>query len=564
MSRDRAEHRPIAVIGIACRLPGANSPEEFWRLLAEGQDTVTPVPPGRWTRPPGTDQDPALDRGAFLDEPDLFDAGFFGISPREAAAMDPQQRLMLELGWEALEDAGLTPERLSAQRTGVFVGAISDDYAALLRRHGGSAVTHHTLTGLNRGMIANRLSYVLGADGPSLVIDSGQSSSLVAVHTACQSLRADECDTAVAGGVHLNLAFDGALSAARFGGLSPDGRCFTFDSRANGFVRGEGGGLVLLKPLDRALADGDRIHGVLRGSAVNNDGGGDTLTTPSRTAQAHVVRSACAAAGVDPAQVQYVELHGTGTPVGDPVEAAALAQALGSAHPAHSPLRVGSVKTNVGHLEGAAGITGLIKVLLALERRRLPASLHFRTANPAIPLDEWNLRVQTEPSDWPRPEAPLVAGVSSFGVGGTNAHVIVEEAPAVEAPEVQGAVVEGAVPGGVVPWVVSGRSEAGLRAQAGRLREFVTANDASAVDIGWSLVRHRAALEHRAVVVAEDREGFLAGLDAVAAGEPAGHVVSGVPGRDAGVVFVFPGQGSQWVGMAAELLESSPVFAGSV
>ncbi|MFF1303024.1 polyketide synthase, partial [Streptomyces sp. NPDC058307] len=424
----------MAVVGIACRLPGASSPEAFWRLLGDGADAVTSVPAGRWAQPSGADPDTALEHGAFLERPDLFDAGFFGVSPREAAAMDPQQRLMLEIGWEVLEHAGLTPANLAGQRTGVFVGAISDDYATLLRRHGFAAVTHHTLTGLNRGMIANRLSYLLGADGPSMVIDSGQSSSLVAVHAACQSLRNGECETAIAGGVHLNLAFDGSLSAARFGGLSPDGRCFTFDSRANGFVRGEGGGLVLLKPLARALADGDRIHGVLRGSAVNNDGGGDTLTTPSRAAQADVVRRACAAAGIGPADVQYVELHGTGTPVGDPVEAAALAEAVGSAHAGHLPLRVGSAKTNVGHLEGAAGITGLIKVLLSLKARRLPASLNFRTANPAIPLDEWNLRVQTELSDWPRPDVPLVAGVSSFGVGGTNAHVIVEEAPPVEVP----------------------------------------------------------------------------------------------------------------------------------
>ncbi|MFI6619230.1 type I polyketide synthase [Streptomyces sp. NPDC050528] len=558
-SRVHVPHSPIAVIGIACRLPGASGPREFWRALADGTDAVTPVPPDRWTRPSGIEPDPTLDRGAFLDRPDLFDAGFFGISPREAAAMDPQQRLMLELGWEALEDAGLPPSRISGQRTGVFVGAISDDYATLVRRHGGQAVTHHTLTGLNRGMIANRLSYLLGADGPSLVIDSGQSSSLVAVHTACQSLRAGECETAVAGGVHLNLAFDGTLSAARFGGLSPDGRCFTFDSRANGFVRGEGGGLVLLKPLDRALADGDRVHGVLRGSAVNNDGGGDTLTTPNRAAQTDVVRRARAAAGIGPTDVQYVELHGTGTPVGDPVEAAALAEAAGSAPPGHPPLRVGSAKTNVGHLEGAAGITGLIKVLLSLKARRLPPSLNFRTANPAIPLDTWNLRVQTELSDWPRPDAPLVAGVSAFGVGGTNAHVIVAEPPTREDTPATTAPTPG-----VLPWVVSGRSPEGLRAQAARLRDFVTTGDASHTDIGWSLARHRAALEHRAVVVAGDRDGFLAGLDAIAVGEPAAHVVSGTAGSDSGVVFVFPGQGSQWVGMAAELLDSSPVFAESV
>ncbi|WP_306338454.1 type I polyketide synthase, partial [Streptomyces sp. KL118A] len=607
----------MAVIGIACRLPGASGPGEFWRLLSSGAHAVTSVPADRWVRPADTENSSALEHGAFLDRPDLFDADFFGISPREAAAMDPQQRLMLEIGWEALEDAGLNaglngglnggPNGAGPAdgRTGVFVGAISDDYATLLRQRGPASVTHHTLTGLNRGMIANRLSYLLGARGPSMVIDTGQSSSLVAVHAACQSLRNGECETALAGGLHLNLAFDSTLSAARFGGLSPDGRCFVFDSRANGFVRGEGGGLVLLKPLSRALADGDRIHGVLRGSAVNNDGGGDTLTTPSGAAQQDVLRRACAAAGVGPADVQYVELHGTGTAVGDPIEAAALAKTVGAAHAGDQPLLVGSAKTNVGHLEGAAGITGLIKVLLSLKARRLPPSLNFRTANPAIPLDEWNLRVQTELSPWPRPDVPLVAGVSAFGVGGTNAHVIVSEAPSSVA-----AATDDASPGAdptrtsdALPWVVSARTAEGLRGQAARLRDFVAAGasgagagadsadgagagagagagdagEASRADIGWSLAEHRTALEHRAAVVGGDREKLLAGLDAIASGEPAGHVVTGTAasggaahggaapgGTDAGVVFVFPGQGSQWLGMAAELLDGSEVFAAAV
>ncbi|WP_143678482.1 type I polyketide synthase, partial [Streptomyces rhizosphaericus] len=593
-------HDSVAVIGFSCRLPGARTPEEFWRLLSEGANAVTPVPEDRWA-PRQSDggsgaraeaeAEAGTEFGAFLDEVDHFDADFFGISPREAAAMDPQQRLMLELGWETLEDAGLTPARLAQGRTGVFVGAINDDYATLLRRHGGdSAVTHHTLTGLQRGMIANRLSYLLGTRGPSMVVDSGQSSSLVAVHTACQSLRDGECDTALAGGVHLNLAYDGALSAARFGGLSPDGTCYTFDARANGFVRGEGGGLVLLKPLARALADGDRIHGVLRGGAVNNDGGGDSLTTPSRTAQAEVVRRAHAAAGVGPDEVQYVELHGTGTPVGDPVEAAALAEAIGAARTKDRPLLVGSAKTNVGHLEGAAGITGLIKVLLSLKAAHLPPSLNFRSPNLAIPLEEWNLRVQTELSAWPHPDAPLIAGVSSFGVGGTNAHVVVEQAPVVSLAEGAEASVAGAWGGEVLPWVISGRTPAGVRAQAARLRSFAasgsaggwandsaggsaggSANDSargdvSPADIGWSLAEHRTALEHRAVVVAGDRDAFLAGLDALASGEPSAHVVNGVAGESAaaGPVFVFPGQGSQWVGMAAELLDGSPVFAESI
>ncbi|MFG2583189.1 type I polyketide synthase [Streptomyces malaysiensis] len=576
-----AVHDSIAVIGFSCRLPRAATPGEFWRLLSDGEDAITSVPEDRWTPRQsggrsGSGAEAGMEFGAFLDRVDHFDADFFGISPREAGAMDPQQRLMLELGWETLEDAGLTPARIARGRTGVFVGAINDDYATLLRRHGDSAVTHHTLTGLQRGMIANRLSYLLGTRGPSMVVDSGQSSSLVAVHTAAQSLRNGECDTALAGGVHLNLAYDGALSAARFGGLSPDGRCFAFDARANGFVQGEGGGLVLLKPLARALADGDRIHGVLRGGAVNNDGGGDTLTTPSRTAQAEVLRQAYAAAGVGPDEVQYVELHGTGTAVGDPIEAAALAEVIGTARTKDRPLLVGSAKTNVGHLEGAAGITGLIKVLLSLEAAHLPPSLNFRSPNPAIPLEEWNLRVRTGLSAWPRPDAPLIAGVSSFGVGGTNAHVVVEQAPvarpakgAVDVPQGVGRdmgrdvgrdVAEGVAVAGArgdevrvpLPWVVSGRSAAGVRAQAARLREFAADGQSSPADIGWSLAEHRTALEHRAVVVAGDRRG-----------EPATGVVRGVSADRSGPVFVFPGQGSQWAGMTAELLDASPVFAES-
>ncbi|WP_414497557.1 type I polyketide synthase, partial [Streptomyces sp. CRN 30] len=483
-ARHGDEGKRIAVIGLSCRLPGADSVAELRRLLRDGVDAISPLPHGRWPRHhPNDAQQLTSEQGGFLERVDEFDADFFGISPREAAAMDPQQRLALELGWELLENGGVTPERLTDQRAGVFVGAMSDDYATLTRQRSSAAVSHHTLAGLQRSMIANRLSYLLGVNGPSLTVDSGQSSSLVAVHMACQSLRSGECDIALAGGVNLNLTFDGTLTVSRFGGLSPDGRCYTFDARANGYVRGEGGGFVLLKPLDRALRDGDHIHGVLRGSAVNNDGGGDSLTTPSRQAQEEVLRRAYAAADVRPDDIQYVELHGTGTAVGDPIEASALASVLGSTRPADAPLRVGSVKTNVGHLEGAAGIVGLIKVLLSVEAGELPASLNFETPNPAIPLEEWRLRVNTELSSWPRPDVPLLAGVSSFGMGGTNAHVVVEQAPVEEPPVADGdgeggpaGVVAG---GGVVPWVLSGRSVAGLRGQAARLREFVASSGAS-------------------------------------------------------------------------------------
>ncbi|WP_199837533.1 polyketide synthase, partial [Streptomyces caniscabiei] len=316
------ESQAIAVVGIACRLPGAGNPSEFAALLARGGDAVTEAPAERRGLVP---EIPGITaRGGFLGGVDGFDAGFFGISPREAAAMDPQQRLLLELGWEALEHAGTLPAGLHGTRTGVFVGALADDYARLLGQHGPDAVTAHSFTGVQRSLLANRISYTLGLRGPSLSVDTGQSSSLVAVHLAVESLRRGECALALAGGVNLVLSPESTLAVARLGALSPDGRCHTFDARANGYVRGEGGGLVLLKPLSRALADGDRVHCLIRGSAVNNDGGGDGLTVPDPDAQRELLLLACERAGTDPADIQYVELHGTGTPEGDPAEAAAL------------------------------------------------------------------------------------------------------------------------------------------------------------------------------------------------------------------------------------------------
>ncbi|MER7973499.1 polyketide synthase, partial [Streptomyces sp. NPDC096080] len=435
----------IAVVGLSCRLPGADGPAALWELLSTGTSAVTAVPEGRWqpvtaeraSQPAGDGSGPTAApsgagtrRGGFLARLDTFDAAFFGISPREAVTMDPQQRLVLELAWEALEDAGILPAALAGSRTAVFVGTQRDDYSALLYQHGERAITQHTMAGVNRGVIANRVSYHLGLRGPSMTVDSAQSSSLVAVHLACESLRSGESEAAVVAGVHLNILAESAASAERFGGLSPDGTIYAFDARANGFVRGEGGGAVILKPLARAVADGDRVHGVILASAVNNDGATPGLTVPDRASQEQVLRRAYEKAAVDPAAVQYVELHGTGTPVGDPIEAAALGAVLGSGRDPERPLRVGSVKTNIGHLEGAAGIAGLIKALLALSHRTIPASLNFATPNPRIPLAELGLRVQSAPSDWPEPDRTLLAGVSSFGMGGTNAHVVLAEHPA--------------------------------------------------------------------------------------------------------------------------------------
>ncbi|WP_280278001.1 polyketide synthase, partial [Nocardia wallacei] len=423
----------IAVIGMACRVPRARTPQEFWRLLVDGRDTLGDTPADR--RSGAAPLPPGLRRGSYLPDAAEFDADFFGMSPREAAATDPQQRLALELSWEALESAGIVPDRLRGGRTGVFVGASGGDFATVLSRLGDTAVGAHTLTGTSRGLIANRVSYALGLGGPSLAVDSAQSSSLVAVQLACESLRSGGCDHAIAGGVHLNLLSETGLSLERLGALSARGRCHTFDSRADGFVRGEGGGIVVLKPLSAAIRDGDPIRAVVRGGAVNNDGATLGLTTPSIDGQAEVLRAAYARAGIAPDRVGYVELHGTGTRVGDPVEAAALARVLGAGRTAATPLRVGSVKTNIGHLEGAAGVLGMIKTVLALEHGRIPASLNYAEPNPRIPMAQWHLRVQDRLGDWPDHDRARVAGVSAFGIGGTNCHLVLSAPEPVGAPE---------------------------------------------------------------------------------------------------------------------------------
>ncbi|WP_328301310.1 SDR family NAD(P)-dependent oxidoreductase [Streptomyces sp. NBC_00435] len=533
-SRDEA----VAIVGVSCRLPGAIGIAEFWNLLSGGRDAVTEIPGDRRS---GISDSVRFDGGtrfgAFLDGVGDFDAGFFGISAREAAAMDPQQRLVLELTWTALEDAGIVPADLAGSAASVFVGSLREDYTSLVLSGGDAAITQHTNTGTHRGIIANRVSYALDLRGPSVVVDTAQSSSLVAVHLAAQSVRSGESPVAVVAGVNLNLLAEGALGAQRFGGLSPDGRSYVFDARANGYVRGEGAVVMVLKPLTAALADGDDVYAVLRGSAANNDGATPALTVPDPRAQERVIRAALRRAEITPDQVQYVELHGTGTPVGDPVEAAALGAVFagrrvdGTTGEA-DPLPVGSVKTNVGHLEGAAGITGLLKTVLGIRHRQLPASLNFDTPNPDIPLEELGLRVNTELSDWPHPDRPLIAGVSSFGMGGTNAHVVLSEPPVTgHAPTDHAPTDARAVAGPAarpVPVPVSGRTPAALRAHAALLRDA----DPAPHDLGYSLATTRTALRHRAVVLASNAEDLRAGLDAVANGEPAPNVVSEAdPGR---------------------------------
>ncbi|WP_143187826.1 type I polyketide synthase, partial [Streptomyces sp. F-1] len=581
----------IAVVGLACRLPGAPDPAAFWRLLGDGADAITDVPPDRWDAAAVADADPAapgrtdIRRGGFLDRVGHFDAAFFGLSPKEAAAMDPQQRLVLELAWEALEDAHVRAETLRATRTGVFVGAIWDDYATLHHRSGLTAISPHTVTGLHRGIIANRVSYFLGLNGPSLTVDCGQSSSLVSVHLACESLRKGESTVALAGGVSLNIVPESTVGAAKFGGLSPDGRCYTFDARANGYVRGEGGGLVVLKPLARAVADGDHVYCVIRGSAVNNDGGGDGLTVPLRSGQEQVLRLAYERAGTDPAHVGYVELHGTGTKVGDPVEAAALGAVLGTGREPGDPLRVGSAKTNVGHLEGAAGITGLLKAVLSLHHRELPASLNHETPNPAIPLERLNLRVQTEHTAWTAEDGrPLLAGVSSFGMGGTNCHVVLAEhrtTATAQGTGARGADGETAGArtgdaaaeagagraGGGAPtlWPLSAKTASALRAQAAALLAHTEAHPGLALpDTGWSLATGRTAFDHRAVVVGGDRDDFLRALRELSTGGIDSALTTGRTGPRGELAFLFPGQGSQRAGTGRELAATVPAFAAAL
>lgn len=432
------EREPIAITGMACRLPQAESLKEFWELLCSGTDAVSEVPADRWDAAAYLDANPAAagkmvtSQAGFLRGPvDTFDPLFFGISPREAQEMDPQQRLFLEVAWEALEDAGLSDGRLSGTATGVFAGAIWHDYADLGAADPAGA-SLHSATGRALNMVANRLSYVLGLTGPSVVLDSACSSSLLAVHLACQSIWSGESETAVAGGVNLLLSPETMVSLSKFGGLSQDGRCKAFDARGDGFGRGEGAGAIVLKPLSKALADGDDIWCTIRGTATNNDGLSNGLTAPNPLAQEAVLRAACRQAGVSPAEVQYVETHGTGTALGDPVEAGALGAVYGRGRDGDAVLRIGSVKSNIGHLEAAAGIAGVVKTALALRHRRIPPSIHFETPNPHIAFDELGLRVAAAEEPWPETgQGPARAGVSAFGWGGTNVHVVLE---AVTAP----------------------------------------------------------------------------------------------------------------------------------
>ncbi|KEB56861.1 polyketide synthase Pks6 [Mycobacterium tuberculosis M2193] len=552
-------NEPVAVIGVGCRFPGdIDGPERLWDFLTEKKCAITAYPDRGFTNA-GT----FAESGGFLKDVAGFDNRFFDIPPDEALRMDPQQRLLLEVSWEALEHAGIIPESLRLSRTGVFVGVSSTDYVRLVSASAQQKSTIWDNTGGSSSIIANRISYFLDIQGPSIVIDTACSSSLVAVHLACRSLSTWDCDIALVGGTNVLISPEPWGGFREAGILSQTGCCHAFDKSADGMVRGEGCGVIVLQRLSDARLEGRRILAILTGSAVNQDGKSNGIMAPNPSAQIGVLENACKSARVDPLEIGYVEAHGTGTSLGDRIEAHALGMVFGRKRPGSGPLMIGSIKPNIGHLEGAAGIAGLIKAVLMVERGSLLPSGGFTEPNPAIPFTELGLRVVDELQEWPVVAGrPRRAGVSSFGFGGTNAHVIVEEAGSVGADTVSGRADVGGSGGGVVAWVISGKTASALAAQAGRLGRYVRARPAlDVVDVGYSLVSTRSVFDHRAVVVGQTRDELLAGLAGVVAGRPEAGVVCGV-GKPAGkTAFVFAGQGSLWLGMGSELYAAYPVFA---
>uniref|UniRef100_UPI0007835E66 type I polyketide synthase n=1 Tax=Herbidospora sakaeratensis TaxID=564415 RepID=UPI0007835E66 len=542
---------PIAVVGMGCRFPGGvDGPDALWRMLSEGTDTISGFPADRgWEGWEGIGTSSATE-GGFVDGAGDFDAGFFRISPREALAMDPQQRLLLETSWEALEHAGIDPASLRGSMTGVFVGAAASGYSALGATADGAE--GHLLTGNIPSVISGRVSYTLGLEGPAVTVDTACSASLVSLHLAAASLRTGECSLALAGGVMIMVDPAEFLSFSLQGALAADGRSKAFSAAADGMALGEGAGMVVLERLSDARRNGHPVLAVIAGSAINQDGASNGLTAPNGPSQQRVIRAALAGAGLTAADVDAVEAHGTGTTLGDPIEAQALLATYGQDRPEGRPLWLGSVKSNIGHAQQAAGVAGVMKMVLALRHAELPATLHAAEPSPHVDWSAGDLKLLTAPVPWPAGDRPRRAGVSSFGISGTNAHLILEEAPRHDEAAPAGTT---PVLPGATAWLVSARSPEGLRAQAARLAEAVPGLDPA--DVGWSLATTRTAFEHRAVVVGD----VAAGLPALAAGHPAAEVVTGTAGAAGPVVFVFPGQGSQWAGMGRELAASSPVFA---